>query len=244
MADDTKQLKMYKQGFKKDSHLVVCKTICDQYQEIYNLFNINCLVVTTNKKIVPHYGLIVEGNYGWYYIDPLKDLFANQLGLKTTFFGISPTKYSNITEEYPFLINLSPEYVKNLDKELKLLVNGIYMDTFFEMLHTEMTNNKEYVFFSTNRNDQYSLMMKKLKYIKKYLINLGNIPGIYERNIFYNMLISCCFNKREKKFISSKIINDNSNYLIEINLTSKHQTDKELIYHEIKDNEKYYLKKL
>lgn len=85
-ADKPKQLKMYKEGFKKNTNLVVCKTLSEIYQNIYNEFNIKSIIITTNKKEIPHHTLIVNGDFGWYCIDLLKDLVANQLGLRTLFF--------------------------------------------------------------------------------------------------------------------------------------------------------------
>ena len=235
---------MYKEGFNKAYHLVVCKTICERYHDIYDIFGINSTIVTTNQKLIPHYALIVDGDFGSYLIDPLKDLFSNQLGLKTNFFGeISDTK-TDIRKRYPNLIDLSFEYVKSIDNKLGLLYEGHYMDYFFQKLHEEMASNKVYEFFNINKNNQYLIMKEKIAYIEKYLINLGNIPGIYERNTLYAFLIFNCFNKREKKYITSDIINDGNNYFIQLNLYPRNLSDEVLTYHEVKENDKYYLKKV
>ncbi len=243
MGSEQEKIEMYKMGFKKNSHLVVCKTICEAYKDIYAEFGIESLVITTNKKVVPHYGLIVHGDYGWYYLDPLKDLFSNQLGLKSTFFGVTPVKYSTVKQEYPFLVDLPSAYIKQIDNELGLIVSGIYMDTFFDMLHLEITNNKVNEYFGIDKGDQLLLMKKKLEYIEKYLLNMGNIPGVYERNTFISFLIFYCFNKRERNFIDNEIVKNGVEYQIELKLRPKISTDEEMIFIEAKDNQKYYFKR-
>lgn len=245
MAQKRQQLFLYKEGFKKNSHLVVCQTICEQYQEIYKMFGITSLVVPTNKNVVPHFGMIIEGENGWYYIDPLKDLFANQLGLKTSFFGVTPSlKYTNFSKEYPFLIDLPTNYVENLDKKLGFLRYGIYMDTFFDMLHLEMTSNKIFDLLGAIANNQFDVMSKKLRFIECNLINLGNVKGLYERNIFYNMLIFYCFNKREKKFITSEIIQDATDYYIRLCIAPKFEERYPAFFREIYTDKKFKLEKI
>lgn len=73
----------------------MCKTICEWYQRIFAEFHIKSIVIPTNQKPVPHYALIVEEDQGCYIIDPLKDLFANQLGIKPDFFGVFPFSFQD-----------------------------------------------------------------------------------------------------------------------------------------------------
>lgn len=243
-ADEIKQLKMYKEGFKKNTNLVVCKTLSEIYKSIYDDFNIKSKIITTNKKQIPHYTLIVNGDFGWYCIDPLKDLVANQLGLRTHFFGLIPeNNYSTVKEEYPFLIRLTKGYVEDLDEKLHLTQNNIYMDDFFEILHLEMTNNHIYKYFNIEKKDTFGIMLQKLKFAEKYLIDLGKIPGLYERKFLYGYIIDCIYNRNEKKFIESKIIFDDSEYKLIINLYSKlnsHFTFEE----SINEKGKHYLKRI
>ncbi len=243
LADDIDQFSMYyKNEFKKDTNLVVCKTICNQYQQIYQTFGIKCKIITTNNKLVPHYALIVEGNLGWYFIDPLKDLFANQLGLKTAYFGTTPIiKHSSVIKQYPFLIELSQEYIERLDLELNLIARPEgYMNLFFDTLHQEITTNKAIEYFGVEKKDLIGLIIKKIKFMEKYLINLGNINGLYERNVFYEYLISCIFNKREKNNISSNIITKDSCYAISISLKSNLLENGEISFQEYKDKKGVY----
>ncbi len=243
LADSDEQLKIYQNGFKQKYNLVVCQTICEIYKSIYEEFKIDCHIITTNVKSIPHYALIVNGDHGWYYIDPLKDLFANQLGLKTEYFGVIP-KYGTVKSEYPYLISLSEKYIISLDNRLKLIEGGFYMDTFFDIISQEMTNNKVYTFFGVNKNDYISLVLKKLNFASKYLINMGKIHGLYERLIFYKFLINKIYRKNEKKCIEPSLVCDKNNYALLLNLDFK-KDNLHITCREEKNNDgKYYLRKV
>ncbi len=243
LADSDEQLKIYQNGFKQKSNLVVCQTICEIYKSIYEEFNIRSLIITTNTKSVPHYALIVNGDYGWYYIDPLKDLFANQLGLKTEYFGIIP-KYGIVKDKYPFLINLSEQYITSLDISLKIIEDGFYMDTFFDIISQEMTNNKVYKFFEVEKFNYIKLILKKLDFASKYLINIGEIHGLYERLTFYNFLINKIYKKNEKKIIEPSLVFDKDKYLLLLDLDFKTDNLHMTFCEEKNNNGKYYLKKI
>lgn len=243
LASEDEQFKIYQNGFRQKGKLVVCQTICKTYQSIYRDFKIDCHIITTNLKAIPHYALIVNGNYGWYYIDPLKDLFANQLGLKTEYFGCIP-KHGIVKDEYPFLINLSQQYIKFIDTKLKLIINNFYMDTFFDVLNKEMVDNKVHTFFNVNKNDYISLVLKKLYFANDHLINMGEIPGLYERLIFYKFLINKIYKKNEKKIIEPSLILDKDKYSLLIDFNFK-TNNLHMTFREKKDNNgKFCLKKI
>lgn len=243
MSTEEEQMRMYQEGFKQNSKFVVCQTICEQYEQIYDEFNIKSRVIQTNVKQIPHYGLIVKGDHGWYYLDPLKDLFANQLGLKTEFFAATPGRYShNIVKEcYPYLIDLPSEYVENMDHELGLNYHGIYMDSFFNQLHDEITSNKIFEYFDVEKGHQFEIMKKKLDFICEYLLHMGHVPGIYERNILWQYLIYMVFNRRERQFITSEILRTEDFYEIAVQLSPKTDEADELHFREIKDQHKRYV---
>lgn len=244
LGDADTQFEIYQNGFKQNSHLVVCKTLSEWYQKIYASFHIQSQVIQTNQKRIPHYALIVEGDKGWYYLDPLKDLFSNQLGLKSNFFGVTPVKYNNVANEFPFLIDLPFAYVQSIDRDLHLNFQGYYMDTFFDMLHMEITSNQVCDFFCVSKNDQFELMRRKLDFIEQHLINMGSIPGLYERNTFYHFLIFYVFNRRERKFISSEINFVGTGYQLELTLLPKQEKDTPIYFVEGQnENGDYCLKK-
>ncbi|MCI8778213.1 MAG: hypothetical protein HFI87_03595 [Bacilli bacterium] len=243
LAPEDEQFKIYQNGFKQNGRLVVCQTICEIYQLIYKEFKIDSHIIATNSKSIPHYALIVNGNHGWYYIDPLKDLFANQLGLKTEYFGCIP-KYGSVKEEYPFLKSLSDQYIKFIDTKLKLVINNFYMDNFFDILNKEMTNNKAHVFFDVSKNDYISIILGKLRFANNHIINMGKIPGLYERLIFYKFIINKIYKKNEKKVIEPSLIFDKDKYALLLDLNFK-TNSLHMTFREKKDNNgKYYLKKI
>ena len=120
------------------------------------------------------------------------------MDLEHIFFGLIPdNNYSTVKDEYPFLIPLTNGYIESLDKKLNIIQNNIYMDDFFEMLHLEITDNRIYSYFNVDKKDTLGLMLKKLKFAEKYLIDLCDIPGLYERKVRY--IIDCIYNKKRKK---------------------------------------------
>lgn len=245
LNDIEQQVIMYEKANTAETTLVFCKTICIHYVNIFKTLNIDCKMITTNRKITPHCALIVKGNDGWYYIDPLKDLFANQLGLKTLFFGTIPGNYSTVKNDFPYLIKLSKEYIKELDTSLGLISYDMYMDDFFELLHAEISTNKASEHFHLKNSDNSNLLYKKIEFIEKHLINLGQIHGLYERLLFYNHMIHCVFNKRERNFIDLNFISNQNEYALLCTFLSSKYNPNEIKFSETKNEHgKYCLKKV
>lgn len=183
---------------------VICLSLCQYFQEVFEIFNINSKIVPTNDKIIPHYALIVEGSYGWYYIDPLKDLMNNQAGFRTAYYGIIPNSKSMIKlRDYSFLITLSLDYVKEMDDFLELYPDGVLND-YLEKIHLELTTNKAYIFLGSYLNrdlsnfDRRMLYKMKMIFLNQMLINKASIPGKIERAQFYNFLLCSILNHSER----------------------------------------------
>ena len=191
---------MYREGFLMQGKEVVCQTICKYYARVYKKLHIDFKIVTTNDKVVPHYGLLVNGDRGWFIIDPLKDLLANQMGFQPSFFGCIP-QYGNISLKYPGLIYLNPHYIYHLAKETNTLPYGHFMNFYFAFLHQEFFQSN---FFSSTyiMEDDVASVLAKLSFISKYLINLHDIPGLYEREQYYKYLKSILFNRAERKLLT------------------------------------------
>lgn len=246
LADEATRFKMYYEGgLQKDSPYVICKTLCEQYKRIYKDFSIESMVVETNTKIIPHSALLVHGENGWCFTDPLKDLFANQLGIRSEMFGSIPNDL--VTEKYSFLLNLPKSYIENIDQELKILPFSIYLDTIFYLLHLEMTNNKKVANYFSNEDlakNQFLLMQSKLRFMNAFLINLGNVPGLYERRVLYEYIFDSIFNRSELKWIQVELEQEKENWHLKVYLQSKYD-QKEGIYEECKDSKsQYVLKKI
>lgn len=215
-ASEDTRLTLYKAGFPYNSNEIVCKSLADIYQEILIDFNIEAKVIATSKSIIPHFALIAKGEYGWYYLDPLKDLFANQLGLITEYFGKLPDNEGN-TNFFEHLTILPDEYIKSLDIELGIKYGE--MDDYFERLHQILSSEKAYSFLGLPPQQSKPLYISKINFIDKEIINLGNIPGLCERKMLYNLIIRKLFNKTEKRHIRSYIAKVNGEYKLLLEVT-------------------------
>ena len=118
------------------------------------------------------------------------------------------------------------------------------MDNFFDILNKEMTNNKAHVFFDVSKNDYISIILGKLRFANNHIINMGKIPGLYERLIFYKFIINKIYKKNEKKVIEPSLIFDKDKYALLLDLNFK-TNSLHMTFREKKDNNgKYYLKKI
>lgn len=239
------QLQAYRKGFKLTGSSVVCETICEFYLDIFQYLNITAKMITTNEKEVPHYALIVEGDNGWFYIDPLKDLFANQYGLETSFYGVIPnSKYSTVQRDYPYLVTFSKKKLRQEDEKLGLQANGIYLSDFFDCLHPEITDrNKARKYLGIK--DSYDCMEsvdKKLHFISDNFINYGNVPGLYERKLMYDYLFSKVLDHSERSITDAYFKIINCEHVIRISAVKGENP--EMLYEEQKENSKYVLKRL
>lgn len=203
-SDQDAQLEYVKQMPQTVGREVICLSLCQFFYQIFEMFNISSKIVATNQKVIPHYALIVEGNRGSYFIDPLKDLMNNQAALKTANYGIIPKKNLFIQQEYPYLIELPLEYRNEMDAFLGLYPNGILND-YLEKIHLELTTNKAYIYLGNylNKNletlDRRELYKMKMLFINERFINLANIPGKIERAQYYGCLLCHIFNHSERK---------------------------------------------
>lgn len=190
-----------------DNVYVTCYSLVKYYQELFGKFNIDSVIVTTNNRKIPHYALIVRGDNDWYFIDPLKDLMNNQVGLKPQFYTIDISSF-DINEKiiYSDIGILSVDYIKEIDDTLKLYQNGIYLDIIFELLHNELSTNKAYFYLSDyigsnidHRNKEL-FYAAKMKFINEHLVNISYIPGKIERSQYYSYMIGKVCNHSERKY--------------------------------------------
>lgn len=212
VSDDEKEAQ-YRQGFINRFPHVVCSTLADFYVDLFRQYGIDAKKVMANSAKIPLFGVIVQGDYGWYYLDPLSDLLANQYGLRPYFFGIIP-HYNTIRSNHPELIKLPYEYVDELDGTLKIN----YLDDFFENLHHVLTNKKSAAaFFGFSSDVSIDLKDRKLQFYGDELINLGNVNGPFERAQLYKFLNDRILNRGEKRHTCVRIADwmDNPHVAIE-----------------------------
>lgn len=234
LASEEEKYNIYLQGFTNNTPNVVCSTLADNYIDIFSMFNIRAKKIIANSAKIPLFALIVEGDHGWFYLDPLKDLFNCQYGLDPTEFAILP-HYETLKKKYPFLISLPKEYIKSIDSALGLIPS---LDSFFYLLHLEMTNrNSVCKHFEVKTNNRILLFEKKMNFANSHLINLGCVKGPFERIQLYIYLEKIMFFKTEKKNLRIHLDSNNAP-LIEYQSKDTHIT-----FSEITTNDNYKLER-
>lgn len=204
LANPSLQTQIYQNGFTMNGSNVVCKTICKYYGRVFKRIHIEFKIITTNEKEVPHFAMLVHGDKGWYFIDPLKDLLVNQLGCRTNFFGVK-TDFGTVSKEYPSLVTLDEDYLFSLASQTGSLSYGHFFDFFIELIHHEFFHCNDISFLLDAKND-ISLILAKLNFCSQYLINIHSIPGLCERRQYYSYLKRQIFNKFEKKKVKISIV--------------------------------------
>ncbi len=241
LASDEEKYREYKEGFIDRFPDIVCSTLADFYVKVFNEFDIRSTKVIANSARIPLFAVIVEGDNGWFFIDPINDLYRNQYGLKPQNFGVIPF-YKTINREHSELIKLDPLYVKEIDKEIGKNFDMIFLDPLFELLHKEFANrNKAYDFFEVSKTEPMKLLEKKIEYISRELINLGQVNGVYERSQMYLYFRNYLLDRNEKEHTVAIIEKGDKNHHITFMVLPN---DEEPIrYIEEKDSKGYKLKK-
>lgn len=202
-SDSSNQIEVYQKGFVMKGANVVCKTICQYYGRVLKRLHIEFKIIPTNEKKVPHFAMIVHGDNGWYYMDPLKDLLANQMGFFPRFFGVL-LNYGLVPIKYPGLIELNKDYIQELAIQTNNFSYGHFTDFFLDLLHDEFFQKPIQSFFNC-ATDEFSMILVKLKFLSQYLININSIPGLYERWQYYSYLKSRVFNRPECEKVKIEI---------------------------------------
>ncbi len=249
LASDEEKYRQYKLGFINNGKYIVCSTLADFYVNLFAEFNIKAFKTAANSAKIPLFAIVVEGDYGLYYLDPLNDLFNNQYGLKTTEFGVVP-RYRTLNKNFPNLIQLKPEYIEKIDKYLHIYPQDTNLTNFFNILHQEMTNRKLVCkHFGINTDDLYTLFDLKMNFANQHLINIGKVNGPFERIKLYLYLEKIMFFKHEKKNITIKLgnLSKNSQCIVSYNLKDNLSNDitfKTEFIEEQQDNGQFVLKKI
>lgn len=240
LGSEEEKFQEYSQGFINRGLNIVCSTLADYYVELYNSFGINAKKIAANSAKIPLFAVIVEGDHGWFFIDPLNDLFNNQYRLKTTEFGVLP-HYQTLSKNYPFLESLPSDYVDVIDKDLGL---DDTLDEYFEELHLKMTN-RHFVrnHFSADTNEREKIFQYKMEFSNDELINLGNVNGPFERIRLYLFLEKKMFFKAEKKNLKIWLNKDYDIPRPSIEYTN-FSNNKKVGFEEIKDNKQFVLKRI
>lgn len=201
LSTDEEKVEQYKSGFVNRFPYILCATISDFYVDVFNEFGINAKRVKANSAEIPLFAVVVEGEKGNYFLNPLEDVFNNQYGLRPTAFGIVP-RYKTINSQYSDLIKLSSQYLDELDQELGFE----YLDEFLNKLRPYLINKVSACrFLGIPLIRNLDIRENKLEFFSKNLINLGHVNGTYERALMYRFLTEKFMDRREKNHVRVKI---------------------------------------
>lgn len=211
LRSDEEKIDMLKKKIKyQNDGIVICRTICEFYTDLFKSFDINTVIIKATDKYVPLYSLVVEGTYSLYYLDPLQDLMYSQYGINNYNYGLTPNwKNCVVKEQYPQIKSLSNEYVNYLDKRINRFINIIKMDDVLQSIRKDIldrTNVMQY--FNLNKWDDYEVINAKLNLISKFFINNGQVNGLIERYQMYNFIKGLLFEKKLKPKIKINIYRD------------------------------------
>ena len=243
LASYEENLRQYKQGFINNGFDIVCSTLSDFYVDLFKMFDINAIKIEATNKEIPLFALIVEADEGWIFMDPLNDLFSNQYGLRTNYFGVIPDYQGcTVKENYPFLTQYSKEFLSELDSSLNLYPGNIPLSEYFEYLHNEFTNKKNMArAFGLDKYDKPIVISKKFEYCAQHFINLGEVNGVIERSKLYNYLLRILFDRAERRDTHINITKENDIYVPKILIAVP--GNEKIIYEEEKDNGSFVLRK-
>lgn len=234
LASNEERERQYKLGFINRFPDIVCSTLADYYVDLFAEFGINAKKIIATSSAIPLFAIIAEGDFGFYFLDPINDLFSNQYGLRPYYFGIIP-KYRTTNENHPELIQLEKEYVQELDEELGIkYING----RFKELEPTLKNPQRAKEFFGYDKNTIMDLKELKYEFMNNNFINLGSVNGVFERALMYKFLCERMLNRGERRHTKTLIAGDITNPHIQIELTNR---DGIIILDEEKHNDKYML---
>ncbi len=240
-ASEEEKYRQYQNGFINRLPYIVCSTLCDYYIDLFNSLDIKAWKIKANSAKIPLFALIVEGDFGLYFIDPLSDLFNIQYGLKAQNFGVIP-HYNTLRQNYPDLISLPKEYLLDLDTTINNNEKVSYTNSLIDDLSKEFKNrNSARSFFNIGTNDRLTLTQYKLEYFSDHLINIGLVKGPFERTRMYSYLFDHLLGHNEARGVKinlGDIHNQNARIYIKLFTDPYHF----LLYREEKDHEEYRLK--
>lgn len=240
LATDEEKYKEYQVGFINRGFDIVCSTISDYFVNLFNSFGIRAIKTAANSAKIPLFAIVVEGDNGWYFIDPLNDLFNNQYGLKTTEFGIIPY-YKTLNNNFPNLISLPKDYIDEMDENLGIDKS---LSTYFDKLHIEISDrNLASELYQIPIRDRLAIFERKMEFANENLINLGHVNGAFERIRLYLFLERIMFFKKEKKNLTIYLDTIKSIPSVHIEYKTLHN-GKSILFEEQKEQDKFVLRKI
>lgn len=210
LRSEQEQALILKHGvsYKGDGN-IVCITLAEFYVDLFKHFNIEAEVVKATDTLVPLYGIIVKGTSCSYFINVLADLLPSQYGITNTIYGVVPAWNTSILHlNYPYLVNLSCEYIIFLDEEIKRFPNGIKTDSIVQGYSSELTRKELKKRLHVVRISDFDATNYKMEFLSDYCINFGQVNGLAERHKMYTYLFKNLFEGPERGLIEHHIFRD------------------------------------
>ena len=238
LESNEEKKRQFELGFINRFPDIVCYTISEFYCAALREFGIYATVEKSNSADIPLYAIVVEGERGKYFLNPLEDLFPNQYGLMPQAFGIVP-RFKTINMNHPNLVRLEKEYLESIDDSLGFT----YIDQTFTNLEPQMKQFKSACTIlnidPTSRTNK-DIREEKIAYFANNFINLGNVNGTFERALLYKFFTDRLMDKRERNHVSVHI-EDGLTPKPYISFTIIRSNSENSVYHEEKTEKGYSL---
>lgn len=241
LQSDEEKKRQFAAGFINRFPNIVCFTISEFYCDALREFGIEASIERANSTEIPLFAIVVKGERGKYFLNPLEDLFNNQYGLMPQSFGIKP-RFKTINNTHPDLFSLEKEYLLFLDDTLGFKYN----DPIFEKLEPQMRQYKNacaLLGIDPSSKPHKDIKEEKLAYFGKHFINLGNVNGTYERALLYKKFVDRLLDRRERDHVLVHIEDGLSqNPYVSFRIMKEDTEDS--LYYEEKTPEGYVLKRV
>ncbi len=238
LSSPQKQYKLFYGGYRPIAPNVFCVTLCEAYQKVLARFDIRSKVIQASKTEegkVPLFALIVEGDNGWYYINPLKDLWSHQLGVSSDEYGIIGfSNHDFVLENYPYLQMLTSAYVSELSSELGLPNNDALFGP--DVIGGKDLNQYRKRKGMDPKAPYTETVVSKIEDIGNSYLNIGAVHGPIERNLMYKYFFITVFTKPEKSLVKLSL-DPNQNFAITIDVDADGE---KITYQEQKDENDHY----
>lgn len=247
LRSEDEQAKILNSGIRYNGETdVICKTISEFYSDIFRHFGINAKVAKATNSKVPLYGIVVDGTSHSYFIDPLFDLMPSQFGVFNENYGITPLwTTSTLPLEYPYLKDLTNDYIRYLDAMIKRFPSGISTDDILDGYAKDIAKYIKYV-RSRRKMSSFEATNYGIEFINEKCINIGNVDGMIERHKMYNYLFRKLFEGSDRGTVKINIYRDYDEQGNPINprlvITVNHN-EQESMYVESKENNVFALKR-
>ena len=234
MHEDEKIKQLSSLNYETSYPYVVCKTLHELIRDILDCLGISSRVVKATNTKVPLYALIVDGEYGRYFIDALNDLQKVQYHIQPVTYGNIIHSNNSILNENQGFISLSLDYIREMDIQLGIIENEYFSDYIERIKLTYVDRNLAMKRFGAI--DSLDLLTKKIKHISHQFLNLYQVDGPLERVGIHVFFRNRLFNKTERRQFRVILSEDNKHVIISNEFGSY-----TIVYEEIKENNEYSL---